>query len=222
MGKQLRRISCVCIYAMLRGIYKSYRTESITKSTLTFVTGVIVSFKVFPFRVYSTGPTFLPLLKAPLELTFWNRISGTYRSRCLRSCSSILGNKNRAQIRTVVMGWGWGGVGRNHSHAFSAPKFTASTRRRATETQTSQSFRNDTSLRPFSLQRSFLAFVSRNRLKKSCVLPILWRAQGRLFFYVCHYFQFHMSLRVVTYAHFIGLLFIIIFNSVIVTSSHIM
>jgi len=35
----IRCISCVCIYTMLRGIHKRYRTELITKSTLTFVAG---------------------------------------------------------------------------------------------------------------------------------------------------------------------------------------
>jgi len=42
----------------------SFRAESIKKYTLTLVLIVAVAFKVLPFRVYATGPAFLPLLEA--------------------------------------------------------------------------------------------------------------------------------------------------------------
>jgi len=35
---------------------------------------IVVTFRVVPFRVYATGPVFLLLLEAPLELTFWNHV----------------------------------------------------------------------------------------------------------------------------------------------------
>jgi hypothetical protein len=55
-------------------VSKSFRTESIMKSPLALVLLVAVPFKVYSFRVYATGPAFLPLLETPLELISWNRV----------------------------------------------------------------------------------------------------------------------------------------------------
>jgi hypothetical protein len=52
------------------GVFKSFRSESITKYTLTFGLLVAVPFKVFPFRVYATGLAFLPLLEATAGTDF--------------------------------------------------------------------------------------------------------------------------------------------------------
>jgi hypothetical protein len=56
------------------GVFKSFQTSSVTKHTLCYWSSLFRKKQLVPFLVYAGGPVFLPLLTAPLELTFWNRV----------------------------------------------------------------------------------------------------------------------------------------------------
>jgi len=56
------------------GVYKSSRTESITKYTLKICIKLCCPYQSIPLPSYAMGPAFLPLLESTLEMTSWNRL----------------------------------------------------------------------------------------------------------------------------------------------------